>query len=189
MKRGLLIVISGPSGVGKDTLIRRLLELDPNLVYSVSGTTRRPRQDEKPDENYTFLTREKFEQLVAEGAFLEHANYNGHLYGTFRDRVERARNSGSDVVLKIDVQGAEQVRRLVGDAVSIFVVAPSEQELEHRQEERGSESPQDLASRREIAKREMTYAARYEHVVTNDDVDRAVREILQIIDAARQRVS
>lgn len=189
MKRGLLIVISGPSGVGKDTLIRQLLELDPNLVYSVSGTTRRPRPGEKPDENYTFLTREKFEQLVVEGAFLEHANYNGHLYGTFRDRVERARNSGRDVVLKIDVQGAEQVRRLVPDAVSIFVVAPSEQELEHRQEVRGSESPQDLASRREIAKREMTYAAQYEHVVTNDDVERAVREILRIIDAAHQRVT
>jgi len=86
LKRGLLIVISGPSGVGKDTLIRRLLELDTNLVYSVSGTTRQPRPGERPDENYTFLTREQFEALVAKGAFLEHANYNGHLYGTFRDR-------------------------------------------------------------------------------------------------------
>ena len=188
MKRGLLIVISGPSGVGKDTLIKRLLELDPNLVYSVSGTTRKPRPGEKPDENYTFLTREEFEHLVAKGAFLEHANYNSHLYGTFRDRVERARSEGHDVVLKIDVQGAEQVRRLVPDAVSIFVVAPSEHELQERQERRGSESAEDLASRREIAGREMKYAADYEHVVTNDDVERAVGEILRIIDSARQRV-
>ena len=186
MKRGLLIVISGPSGVGKDTLIRRLLELDTNLVYSVSGTTRQPRPGERPGENYTFLTREQFE---AKGAFLEHANYNGHLYGTFRDRVEKARHAGRDVVLKIDVQGAEQVRRLMPDAVFIFVVAPSEQELEHRQEQRGSESPQDLASRREIGKREMTYAKEYGHVVMNDDIERAVGEIRQIIEDARRRVT
>src|SRR5204862_8356201 len=86
LRRGLLIVISGPSGVGKDTLIRRLLEVDGNLVYSVSGTTRQPRPGEKPDDNYTFLTREQFEALIAGDAFLEHATYNGHLYGTFRDR-------------------------------------------------------------------------------------------------------
>jgi guanylate kinase len=189
VRRGLLIVVSGPSGVGKDTLIRRLLEIDENLVYSVSGTTRQPRPGEKPDENYTFLTREQFEALVDQGAFLEHANYNGHLYGTFRDRVEKARDAGRDVLLKIDVQGAEQVRRLLPDAVFIFVVAPSEQELERRQVERGSESPQDLASRRRIGEREMTYAKAYEHVVTNDDVERAVGEIRQIIEDARRRVT
>ncbi|HEY0830924.1 MAG TPA: guanylate kinase [Candidatus Dormibacteraeota bacterium] len=189
MKRGLLVVISGPSGVGKDTLIRRLLELDRNLVYSVSGTTRQPRPGEKPDENYTFLTREKFEELVAKGAFLEHATYNGQLYGTFRDRVEKARSEGRDVVLKIDVQGAEQVRKLMPDAAFIFVVAPSEQELERRQVERGSESANDLVARRRIAERELTYATSYDHVVTNDDVERAVAEIRRIIDAARQRVT
>jgi guanylate kinase len=189
VRRGLLIVISGPSGVGKDTLIKRLLQLEPNLVYSVSGTTRPPRPGEKPDENYTFLTREQFLGDVERGRFLEHAEYNGHLYGTFRDRVEQARDQGRDVVLKIEVQGAEQVRKLMPDAVFIFVVAPSQKELEHRQEQRGSESPQDMASRREIAKREMQYAARYEHVVTNDDVERAVGEIRQIIDDARRRVT
>lgn len=188
MSRGLLIVISGPSGVGKDTVIRRLLELEPNLVYSVSGTTRAPRPGEKPDENYTFLTRDQFEELVEKGAFLEHATYNGNLYGTFRDRVERARDGGRDVVLKIDVQGAEQVRRMVPDAISIFVVAPSEQERERRQAERGSESAEDIRSRTKIAEREMARAADYDHVVTNDDVERAVGEIRQIIDRARRRV-
>lgn len=187
MTRGLLIVISGPSGVGKDTLIRRVLELDPNVKYSVSGTTRKPRADEKDEANYTFLTRERFEELVRQGAFLEHAAYNGNLYGTFKDRVEKARADGRDVLLKIDVQGAEQVRRLVPDGVFIFVVAPSELELEQRQERRGSESAQDLASRREIAKREMALASEYEHVVTNDDVERAVGEILDIIRRARER--
>ncbi len=189
MSRGHLIVISGPSGVGKDTLIRRLLQLDSKLVYSVSGTTRQPRPGERPDQNYTFLTREQFEELVRQGAFLEHASYNGHLYGTFRDRVQRARDEGRDVLLKIDVQGAEQVRSLMPDAVFIFVVAPSEKELEDRQERRGSESPEDMASRREIAKREMRYADEYEHVVTNDDVDRAVAEIRRIIGDARRRVT
>ena len=185
MKRGLLIVISGPSGVGKDTVILRLLELDPNLKYSVSGTTRKPRPDEKPDENYTFLTREEFEDLVAKGAFLEHASYNGNLYGTYRDQVERMRDAGRDMVLKIDVQGAEQVRKLLPDAILIFVVAPSEEELKHRQERRGSESARDLASRRKIAEKEMTYTSHYDHVVTNDDVDRAASEILDLIRRAR----
>lgn len=187
MSRGLLIVISGPSGVGKDTVIHRLLELDPNLVYSVSGTTRKPRPGEKPDENYTFLTRDEFEQLVHRGAFLEHATYNGQLYGTFRDRVERARDAGRDVVLKIEVQGAEQVRRLVPDAISIFVVAPSQEELDRRREQRGSESAQDLESRRQIGAGEMAQAAHYDHVVTNDDVERAASEIAGVIRRARER--
>lgn len=187
MKRGLLMVVSGPSGVGKDTLIRRLLEMDRNLAYSVSGTTRAPRPDEKRDQNYTFLTRAEFEDLIAKGAFLEHASYNGNLYGTFRQRVEDARAGGRDVVLKIDVQGAEQVRRLVPDAIRIFVIAPSERELERRQEQRGSESTQDLAARRRIAEKEMTYAAQYDHVVTNDDVDRAAGEILELVRRARER--
>jgi guanylate kinase len=187
MRRGLLIVISGPSGVGKDTLIRRLLELDHNLVYSVSGTTRPPRPGEKPGENYTFLTRDQFERLIASGSFLEHATYNGNLYGTFHERVEGERDKGRDVVLKIDVQGAEQVRRLIPDAIFIFVVAPSEHELERRQQERGSESAQDMAARRRIGEDEIRYAALYDHVVTNDDVDRAVDEILDLVRKARER--
>ena len=186
-KRGLLIVISGPSSVGKDTLIRRLLELDHNLVYSVSGTTRRPRPGEVPDQNYTFLTREQFQELVEKGAFLEHATYNGDLYGTFRDRVERARSEGHDIVLKIDVQGAEQVREKMPDGIFIFLAPPSIEELIRRQIKRGTESVEDMESRRLIATREMEYASRYDHVVVNDDVERAVREVLDLIRDARER--
>ena len=186
-KRGLLIVISGPSGVGKDTLIRRLLELDHNLVYSVSGTTRKPRPGEIPDKNYTFLTREQFEELMKQGAFLEHATYNGNLYGTFRDRVERARNEGRDIVLKIEVQGAEQVREQMPDGVFIFLAPPSVDELVRRQIKRNTESVEDMESRRLIATREMEYASRYDHVVVNDDVERAVREVLDLIRDARER--
>ncbi len=187
MRRGLLIVISGPSGVGKDTLIHRLLELDPNLTYSVSGTTRAPRAGERPDENYTFLTREQFDALVDQGAFLEHATYNGHLYGTFKERVERARDAGRDVVLKIDVQGGEQVRRLVPDALFIFVAPPSDAELERRRVQRNTDTAADMAARRKIAEREMTYASSYDRVVTNDDVERAAREMHEIIEQARSR--
>src|SRR5487761_372165 len=106
-KRGLLIVISGPSGVGKDTLIKSLLEHDPNLRYSVSCTTRSPRPNEVDGVDYSFVTREQFQQLIERGAFLEHATYNGNLYGTLADRVEKERGAGHDVVLKIEVNGAE----------------------------------------------------------------------------------
>ena len=185
-KRGLLIVISGPSGVGKDTLIRRLLELDKNLRYSVSCTTRPPRPGEVDGVNYTFVTHEKFHQLIDQGAFLEYATYDGNLYGTVTERVERAREAGHDIVLKIEVQGAEQVRANVPDALFIFVVPPSTRELERRQEMRNSESAQDMASRRKIAEREMTYISRYDHVVVNDELERAVAEVLAIIREARE---
>ena len=186
-KRGLLIVISGPSGVGKDTLIKRLLELDRNLRYSVSCTTRPPRPKEVGGVNYTFVSRERFQQLVDESAFLEYATYDGNLYGTLIERVERALDAGHDIVLKIEVQGAEQVREKAPDAVFIFVVPPSTLELERRQELRNSESSQAMASRRKIAEREMTYVSRYDHVVVNDELERAVAEVLAIINAARQR--
>lgn len=187
MNRGLLIVISGPSGVGKDTIIQRLLALDRNLRYSVSCTTRQPRPGEVPDMNYTFVTRERFRQLVDAGAFLEWANYDGNLYGTVRERVEQARAEGHDIVLKIDVQGAEQVRQSEADGVFIFVVPPSVEELERRQVLRGSETRADRVSRRKIAELEMTFAPHFDHAVVNDDLERAVGEILGIIRDAREQ--
>ncbi|HEY1455110.1 MAG TPA: guanylate kinase [Candidatus Dormibacteraeota bacterium] len=187
MKRGLLVVISGPSGVGKDTIIQRLLSLDRNLRYSVSCTTRAPRAGELPDVNYTFVTRERFQELIDANQFLEWANYAGNLYGTLRERVEQTRDSGRDIVLKIDVQGAEQVRQTEKDGVFIFVVPPTIEELERRQMLRNSETEADRTSRRRIAELEMTFASHYDHVVVNDDVERAVDEILGIIRGARER--
>src|SRR5258708_36793410 len=184
-RRGLLIVISGPSGVGKDTLIKRLLEQDANLRYSVSCTTRVPRRGEVDGVDYSFVSRERFQELVDEGAFLEHAVYNGNLYGTLIERVERERASGHDVVLKIEVKGAEQVRGKVPDAIFIFVAPPSVDELVKRQVKRNTETSQDMEARREIATREMEYAARYDHVVVNDELERAVAEILALIRDAR----
>ena len=185
-KRGLLIVISGPSGVGKDTLIKRLLDLDRNLRYSVSCTTRAPRPNEVDGVDYTFVSRERFQQLVDEGAFLEYATYNGNLYGTLAERVERARADGHDIVLKIEVQGAEQVRKRVPDAILIFVVPPSVDELVRRQVKRNTETTQDMTARREIATKEMEYSSRYDYVVVNDELEHAVAEVLRIIQQARE---
>lgn len=186
-KRGLLVVISGPSGVGKDTLIKHLLELDQNLRYSVSCTTRPPRPGEVDGVNYTFVSRARFQKLTEDGAFLEHATYDGNLYGTLNERVERARDAGHDIVLKIEVQGAEQVRKKAPAAAFIFVAPPSIKELERRQEMRNSESSQNMASRRKIAEREMTYASHYDHVVVNDELEHAVAGVLAIIQRARER--
>ena len=187
MRRGLLIVISGPSGVGKDTLITRLLELDRNLLYSVSCTTRPPRPSEVDGVNYTFLSRDRFEQLVSEGAFLEHATYHGNLYGTLQERVSLGRESGRDVVLKIEVHGAEQVRLREPGGLFIFIAPPSTDELARRQAMRNSESAQEMASRREIAEREMTYASHYTRVVVNDELERTANEVIQTIREARER--
>jgi guanylate kinase len=172
--------------VGKDTLIKRLLELDPNLRYSVSCTTRKPRPGELDGVDYSFVSRDRFQRLIDEGAFLEHATYNGNLYGTLVERVERERAAGHDVVLKIEVQGAEQVRAKVPDAVFVFIASPSVDELVRRQVKRNTETSQDMEARREIATREMEHASRYAHIVVNDELGRAVAEILDIIRKARE---
>jgi len=185
--QGLLIVISGPSGVGKDTVIKRLLELDPNLRYSVSYTTRAPRSGEVDGVNYHFASRDEFERLIREGAFLEYATYGGNLYGTPIADLDRVRAEGRDVVLKIDVQGAEQVRKRAPDALRIFLAPPSMNELLRRRTERHSESAQDQTARQIIAKDEMALAPHFDHVVVNDDLERAVQEVLAIIRRARER--
>jgi guanylate kinase len=185
--RGLLLVISGPSGVGKDTVIKQLLELDPNLRYSVSYTTRPPRPGEVDGVDYRFVNGGEFERLIREGALLEHATYDGHLYGTPIAPLDEARVAGKDIVLKIDVQGAEQVRKRAPDALRIFLAPPNMNELLRRRTERHSESPLDQTARQLIAKDEMALAPHFDHVVINDDLERAVQEVLAIIRLARER--
>ena len=186
-RRGQLIVISGPSGVGKDTVIKHLLELDPNLRYSVSYTTRKPRPGEVDGVNYHFVGRDEFERLVREGAFLEHATYDGNLYGTPFAQLADERAAGHDIVLKIDVQGAEQVRNRAPDSLRIFLAPPSMDELLRRRTERHSEGAREGESRQRIAQAEMALASHFDHVVVNEDLDRTVGEVLSIIRAARGR--
>jgi guanylate kinase len=185
--RGLLIVISGPSGVGKDTVIKHLLELDPKLKYSVSYTTRSPRPGEIDGVDYRFVNKEEFQRLIREDALLEYATYDGHLYGTPIVPLDQARAAGYDIVLKIDVQGAEQVRKRAPDALRIFLAPPNMDELLRRRTERHSENPRDQTARQRIALDEMALAAHFDHVIVNDDLDRAVQEVLAIIRLARER--
>jgi len=182
-----MFVISGPSGVGKDALIEKLVALDPNLERSVSYTTRRPRPNEKDGVDYSFVTREAFQGLVERGELLESATYDGNMYGTSARRVEDLQSAGHDVILKIDVKGAEQVRRRLPDATFIFLAPPSMQELIRRTTLRQTESAEERSARQMIAETEMTFASHYDHVVVNDDLDRAVGEVLAIIQGARER--
>lgn len=187
-KQGLLVVISGPSGVGKDTLIERLRDLDPRLRYSTSYTTRKPRPGEKDGVSYFFVSREKFEALTAQGFFLEHATYNGNYYGTPTAAVEEARGAGHDILLKIEVQGAALVRKRAPDALFIFIAPPSKEELVSRQQLREGGAPdEDIAERLKIAETEMKHAVEYNHVVVNDDLERAVAEVLEIVRRASER--
>lgn len=186
-RRGLVFVISGPSGVGKDALIDKLVALDPELQRSVSYTTRHPRPGERDGIDYSFVNREKFERLVAGDELLEHASYDGNLYGTSRDRVDALRKAGSDAILKIEVKGAQQVRRRLPDATFIFIAPPSMSELVRRTAQRQTESAEDRSARQMIAETEMKFASHYDYVVTNDDLDRAVDEVKGIIDQVRAR--
>ena len=187
MTPGLVVVISGPGGVGKDTLIDKLLERDPRLRYSVSYTTR-PRRDYEVDgEHYSFVDEAAFRRLVDDGELLEHATINGYLYGTSGGRLDVARADGHDVIVKIDVHGAEQMRQRRPDAVYIFISPPSMEELLRRRIERGVESETEIGARQRLAEVEMAFADRYDHVVVNDDAERAVAEIEGILQAKRRR--
>ena len=178
---GRLIVLSGPSGVGKDTVLRRLFELDPGLRYSVSFTTRPPRDGEVDGSSYSFVDAQTFRRMQRAGDFLETATVHGNLYGTSARRVREALARGEDIVLKIDVQGAAAVRDRVPEALLVFLLPPSADELRARLRARETEDAASLRRREEDAVRELAEAARYDHRVVNDDVDRAAREILAIV--------
>jgi guanylate kinase len=188
-RQGLLVVISGPSGVGKDTVLRRLFQLEPSLKYSVSYTTRPPRPGEVDGSSYTFVSEEEFKRLIEAREFLEWAQVYDHYYGTSRRRVEEALARGEDIILKIDVQGASFVRKRRPDGLFIFITPPSTEELLSRLTKRRTESAQALAVRQREALVELGVAREYEHVVCNRDVDETAREILGLIAAERNRRS
>jgi len=181
---GKLFVISAPSGAGKTSLVRSLLATRPNLVASVSHTTRKPRPLELEGQDYYFVTPERFRQLVDEGAFLEHATVFGNEYGTGRAQIEDKLAAGNDVLLEIDWQGARQVRRARPDCTSIFILPPSRATLEQRLRERRTDNPETIARRLADAATDISHYDEFEYAVVNDQFERATRELGAILDGA-----
>ena len=185
MNKGLLIVISGPSGVGKGTVLKSVFEKDNNLVYSISCTTRNPRPGETNGVEYHFITKQKFEENIAGGKMLEYATYCDNYYGTGAEYVEMQRQKGFDVILEIETQGALQVLKKAPDAVSIFIAPPSFEILEQRLSGRGTESADVVKSRIARAYDEISHMDEYTYVIVNDTVEKACDDVLTVINAER----
>ena len=176
-----VFVITGPSGVGKGTLIRSLLQQVPELEVSVSATTRPPRPGEVDGVDYHFLTEAQFDERLAAGDFVEHASYSGHRYGTLRPELEGRLEAGVPVVLEIEIQGARQIREAMPDAVQVFIAPPSPEALKARLVGRGTNSPRDMDARMRTAREEMEAQAEFPHVVVNDRLETAVGELVAIV--------
>lgn len=178
-----VFVITGPSGVGKGTLIKKLLQRVPGLELSISATTREPREGEVDGREYHFLSAEEFERRVAERDFLEFAAYSGNHYGTLRSEVDRRLGEGHSVLLEIEVQGAQQVRAAKPDSIQIFIAPPDPVVLRERLLDRGTDSPQAIDSRLEVAKQELAAQGDFAHLVVNDELERAAAELEGIVRA------
>ena len=182
-----VFIISAPSGSGKSTLVAGLLDRDPNLIFSVSYTTRKPRGNERPGESYNYISREEFEARIERGDFLEHAEVFGNYYGTSREVLAEARGEGKDVVLDIDVQGARQLRDRLPDAVSIFILAPSRDILEQRLRTRSEDSEEVIQRRLRDAAEEIRKYGQYDYVLINHRVENSVDTLAAIVKAERVR--
>jgi guanylate kinase len=184
--KGRLIIISSPSGGGKGTLIKEVLESIPDLGYSVSFTTRAPRFGEEEGRHYHFVSKAEFEDEIAGGGFLEYAEVHGNYYGTSLGQTQRMTAEGKDVILEIDVQGADWVRKRVPDVLSIFIMPPSFEVLKARLMARGTEDPADLELRLNNARAEVMEYAKFEYVVINDEIFSAARKLAAVIMGERQ---
>lgn len=183
LKRGLLIVVSGPSGVGKDSVLKELLSGAGNFVRSVTTTTRTPREGEADGRDYCFVSRDRFMELVRQGEMLEYTEYNGNFYGSSRKNVEHILADGKNAILKIEVEGAINVKKRYPDAVLVFISPPSWACLEQRLRNRATETDADLESRLEIAKFELSKACEYDYIIVNDFVEACVGRLGAVVTA------
>jgi len=188
-RKGMLIVVSGPSGTGKGTICEKLLAEDPSLTFSVSATTRYRRETEIDGVHYHFISEEQCDQLLREDAFLEHATVHGHRYGTLKSQVEELMEKGLNVVLDIDPQGAKEVMRQRPDCVSIFILPPSYAALRVRLHTRNTDDPKEIERRLGNAKGEIDQMHRYQYAVVNDDLELAYQQVSSIIAAEKQRTT
>jgi guanylate kinase len=182
---GALFVVVAPSGAGKTSLVAALLREEPSLTLSVSFTTRSPRPGEVDGRDYHFVSRERFEAMIAAGDFLEHANVYGNLYGTARSAVAAQLDAGEDVVLEIDWQGARQVRLLFARMVGIFILPPSLATLQERLTARGKDSPEVIARRLAAAREDISHVLEFEYIIVNDTFDIALADLRSVVRAAR----
>ncbi len=186
-RKGMLLIISGPSGVGKGTFVKELLRVDPSYKLSCSVTTRGPRVGEIEGIHYHFITDERYDELLAEDAFLEHATVHDNRYGTLRKPVEEALEQGQNMILEIDPQGAIEVMKNTQDYVSIFILPPSYKELRRRLTERRTDQPDVIERRMRNARLEIAQLDRYQYAVINDQLEPAFAEMLRIIEGEKQR--
>ena len=188
-EKGLLVVVSAPSGGGKGTILKELFARNDNLQLSVSATTRAPRPGEEHGKQYYFLSREEFEGLIDQGKMLEHAEYVGNYYGTPRDPVEEWLSRGREVVREIEVQGGAQVKKLMPECVSVFILPPSMKVLGERLRGRGTEAEETVQKRLAAARQELPQAKEYDYLVFNDRLEDAVEDILAILRAEKLKYS
>ncbi len=182
----MLLVISGPSGAGKGTLVNKLLEKDPSFVFSVSATTRAPRPNEIDGVHYHFISEAEYDRLLEEDAFLEHASVHGHRYGTLKSEVYRQMDQGRNVLLDIDPQGASAVMEKEKDCVSVFILPPSYNELKVRLHTRNTEQPEEIQRRLNNARGEIEQMGKYRYLIVNDELDLAFEKLRAVVRAEKQ---
>lgn len=187
-KKGLILVISAPSGAGKTTLCKRLLQASSSFISSVSFTTRRPRRNEIEGVDYYFVSQKEFQKMTEKRRFIEWTEVHGHLYGTSANLLDQAVKEEKDVLLEVDVKGGAEIKKNYPQAVLVFLVPPSWQELEKRLANRGTEDEEKVARRVKQAKREIEYAPHYDYLIVNDDINRALEDLSAIIQAERCRM-
>ena len=187
-KKGVMLVLSSPSGAGKSSICKSLMSLDTNLSLSISTTTRKKRPNENSGEDYIFVSTEKFKEMLSNNHFLEHASVFDNYYGTDKSLVEKKINNGEDLIFDIDWQGAQQLReKMREDIVSIFILPPNKKELERRLKSRGQDSAEVVKKRMDGASAEITHWAEYDYVVINEDLNQSVKAVLVILKAERMK--